>query len=142
MTIIKKEQKIEELSEFNQKYVISYNGYVQSYINPLLISESGVLESSEQFEKLKAAELTELKIFQKMEITDNETHLIKLDHLYSKNKFSLQKLWNHIEDENRHKFWEAPNCKCPKEDNEAKFPNGNYKISCDCLIHRHRDFTI
>jgi len=142
MTVIKKETKTEDLSDYNKIYAISYDGYVQSYLNPLKIEASAIIEDSEQYLALKQAEITELKIFQKMEITTNETHLIKLDHLYEKNKFHLQRLWNKPEDITQHKFWLAPQCQCPKSHNESIFPSKSYIISENCLIHRHRLFKI
>ena len=142
MTIISKETSAEELSDFDKTYAVIYDGYVQSYLNPIIVEEYAISVESQQYQDLKKSKITELKIFQKMEITTNETHLIKLDHLYIKNQFSLQRLWNKKENANEHKFWKAPNCKCPKESNENKHPEGNYTISDDCLIHRHRNFTI
>lgn len=138
MSIIKRKVKESEIDDYNKIFAIIYDGYIQSYLNPNSLEENGIIEGSVQFKELKHSELTELKIFEKMSITDNETHLIKLDYLYTKNSFALQRLWNKNENENEHKFWLAPSCKCNKEENEAKFPNGNYIINKNCLIHRHR----
>jgi hypothetical protein len=138
MSIIKKEKRVEELDSYDKRYAISYDGYVQEYLNPIIVEEQMIIDDSEQFKNLKQAYLTRLKIFHKMEITTNTTHLKKLDALYEKNEFYIQSSYNFNEDSKFHKFWNAPNCTCNKEKNNFLYPNGDYHIDVNCPVHSHR----
>lgn len=138
MAILKKETKLEDLDAYDQNYAIVYDGYVQKFLNPIRTEEQMVFPNSEQFEELKQAYLTRLKIFQKMEITTNSTHLEKLDALYEKNEFHIQELFNFEPNKNFHKFWKAPNCTCNKDKNMELYPEGKYEIDPECPVHKHR----
>jgi hypothetical protein len=50
-------------------------------------------------------------------------------------EFTLQELWNFEKNVNFHRFWDTPNCRCPKMDNNDHYPHGHYYISGDCALH-------
>ena len=50
-------------------------------------------------------------------------------------EYKLQEAWGFPRNAKFHKFWELPLCKCPKMDNEDRYPTGMYVYSGDCPIH-------
>jgi hypothetical protein len=66
---------------------------------------------------------------------DDADHKKAIYSLWFENEKLLQKLWNFPEDENYIKFWTFSACSCPKEDNEERFPIGNYIQHSSCPIH-------
>lgn len=50
----------------------------------------------------------------------------------------IQRAWNYPPNPYYHKFWTLPHCKCPKEKNEEKWPNGGYEYNLSCPLHGDR----
>ena len=53
-------------------------------------------------------------------------------------EYKLQELWGFSKDPKRHKFWNLPQCTCPKMDNDDMYPygmHGGYYISEICPMH-------
>tara|TARA_Y100000588_G_scaffold254014_1_gene268576 strand:- start:20181 stop:20603 length:423 start_codon:yes stop_codon:yes gene_type:complete len=138
MSVIRRDKKLEELSPFDQKYAVTFEGYVQSFINPEMLLANKISEDSQIFENIKKAQSKRIKIFNAMENTDNPKALEKLDQEFTANEFYLQEQWGFEENIDYHKFWEAPKCTCPKFDNEDNYPSGYYSFDQKCPIHLHR----
>lgn len=54
---------------------------------------------------------------------------------WTQTQFDLQDAWGFPRDEKYHRFWDRPLCKCPKMDNDDRWPTGNYIISDDCPLN-------
>ena len=50
-------------------------------------------------------------------------------------EFKLQDAWGFPRNNDYHRFWDLPGCKCPKMDNDDRWPTGYYVINGDCPIH-------
>lgn len=61
--------------------------------------------------------------------------LRKYDKKLTQIEFALQAVWGFPQDENYHKFWERPHCKCPQMDNDDRYPTGFYVINGECPLH-------
>lgn len=48
---------------------------------------------------------------------------------------ALQRLWGFPENVRYVRTWEYPYCKCPKIDNEDRYPSGEYIVNSKCPIH-------
>ena len=138
MTIVKKDKKLEDLSDFYKQYAVIFKGYVQSFINPEMLIQQKISTESDTFKKLKEAQAERISIFYQMELTDDENLLAKLDSAFTANEFYLQNLWGFEENIDFHKFWEAPKCTCPKLDNNDQYPTGYYSYNQSCPIHKNR----
>lgn len=138
MSIIKRNKKIEELTEFEQKYAVTFDGYLQYFINPEMLLSSKIAEDSQGFKNIKKSQSKRIKIFYLMENTDDQKALEKLDKEFTSNEFYLQEQWGFEKNINYHKFWEAPKCTCPKFDNDDNYPFGHYSFNQNCPVHSHR----
>lgn len=138
MSVIKKDKKIEELNKFQQKYAVTFKGYLQHFINPEMLLSNKISDDSQTFENIKKAQSKRIKIFHLMENTDNQKALEKLDQEFTANEFYLQEQWGFEKNIDYHKFWEAPKCTCPKIDNEDSYPSGYYSFNQNCPVHSHR----
>ena len=85
--------------------------------------------------KIKATHTAKLKIFEKMEESNDPTVLKHYDKVLETLEFELQKLWGFELNVNYHRFWERPKCKCPEMDNEERYPTGYYIRSAGCPLH-------
>lgn len=138
MTIISKKRKIEDLSNYDKQFAVVFKGYVQSFINPEMLTQQKISEDSEVFQKIKEAQAERISIFYQMEKTNDQKLLSKLDFAFTANEFYLQSLWGFEENIDFHKFWEAPKCICPKLDNDDVYPTGFYSFRESCPIHKSR----
>jgi hypothetical protein len=55
--------------------------------------------------------------------------------MYLKIHTTLQELWGFPQNMNYIKTWKYPYCKCPKTENDDRYPYGPYWTSEDCPIH-------
>jgi hypothetical protein len=138
MSVFKKNKKLEDLSDFDKRYAVCVNGYVQSYINPEMLNQQKISEDSEQFANIKQTQSKRIQIFMEMEKTENLQKLSALDQEFTANEFYLQKQWGFKENIDFHRFWDAPKCSCPKADNDDNYPTGFYHFNQICKIHGHR----
>jgi len=53
MSVIKREKKLEELGQFDQKYAVTFEGYVQNFINPEMLLANKISEDSQTFKNIK-----------------------------------------------------------------------------------------
>ena len=98
-----------------------------------LVASQGV--DDESLKKILKAHKDKMRIFYKMEETDESSTLKVLNGEIKKLEFKLQSLWGFPQDVNFHRFWEVPKCQCPEMDNEDAYPTGYYVISGGCPIH-------
>lgn len=61
-----------------------------------------------------------------------------MDAKYTKIEFALQKAWGFKRSRVMHKFWNRPRCKCPKIDNDDRYPSKYCSISPNCPLHGDR----
>lgn len=47
----------------------------------------------------------------------------------------MQVLWKFDQNDGFIRFWDSTWCRCPKLDNEDRFPHGHYVISKGCKLH-------
>lgn len=60
---------------------------------------------------------------------------------WTENQFALQRAWKFQENQNFHKFFDIPGCTCGIDQevallNTRNYPNGDYKYSHKCYLHR------
>lgn len=53
-------------------------------------------------------------------------------------EFELQRLWGFPQDRSYHRFWELPQCECPKMDNEERYGTDYTVVTSDCPLHGDR----
>jgi hypothetical protein len=70
-----------------------------------------------------------------MKITTSIEELKLFNNLWYSKKKLLQSHLNFKENINYIKFWKVPKCICRKNENENLYPNGNYVINSNCLLH-------
>jgi len=70
-----------------------------------------------------------------LNIKDNPGTAKTLQNVITNIEFELQDLWGFSRDIRYHKFWELPQCQCPKLDNEDRYPFGHYFINESCPLH-------
>lgn len=98
--------------------------------------------TQEQVDIIKNLHIKKYKLYKQCEdIEYAKKNSLKLDKKITKVEFDLQKAWSFPQDINYHKFWNIPNCKCPKIDNEDVYPSGYYARSGNCVLHGLREYT-
>jgi len=75
------------------------------------------------------------EIIETMKITSAPEQLKILAKKITKIEFKLQDLWKFEQNDAFHRFWELPNCTCPKFDNEDSYGTKYSIYSFDCPIH-------
>lgn len=101
-------------------------------LNPKLLDEQDCWEN---VEVLLETHLEKLKIFEKMEESEDPEKLQAFDREITKLERKLQDLWGFRVNNNYHKFWDRPKCKCPKMDNDDRYPSSSYIIAGNCPLH-------
>ncbi len=75
------------------------------------------------------------KIFKNMKQTDDSKKLKKFAKLITKIEFKLQTIWKFEKNQDFHRFWEVPKCKCPIIDNIDNQGSKYHYHNNDCPIH-------
>lgn len=115
----------------DESLTVVYKGKPQFRLNARLVAQKGL--SNEDVEMIKGLHLVRLVIEESMETAE-----FTLKELYSdwlENQRQLQKAWKFTLDDNYIRFWEVPQCSCPKMDNEDAYPTGYYTVNCSCPVH-------
>jgi hypothetical protein len=118
-----------------EKYSIEYLGKT-IYLNENLIIKLNL--SEERIKDIKQLHRQAISCdisLTKMVKLDNLLHLADLLNHWHEIQENLQEAWGFPKDRNYHKFWELTSCKCPKMDNEDRYPSGYYVISSKCALH-------
>lgn len=85
-------------------------------------------------EKIKTLHKEKLVLYEVLEKNDDADTLKRTDKLLTDVEFQLQDAWGFARDQNFHRFWERPKCKCPSMDNRDSYPYQQY-TSSDCPLH-------
>ena len=119
------------------KLTAKYKGQVIR-LNEDLIASRGL--SKKQVKKILKVHKEKLKILHMMrewsiESFDFQYALRTMANNITDIEFKLQALWGFPQSREYHKFWELPQCGCPKMDNDDRYPSGIYVYSEGCPIH-------
>lgn len=106
---------------------------VKYYLNNNLIKRQNL--TLEEIEKLIETHIEKLKVFEKMNLTEDSSELKKLANEVELIEYKLQSIWGFSLNKDRHLWYEVPKCSCPKLDNKDN-NNSKYRVySLDCLVH-------
>jgi len=86
---------------------------------------------------IKALHRTKLILYSMLEeevMSDFKIIDAKLTYL----EFELQDAWGFARSKKYHKFWERPQCICPKMDNNDRYPCDYYIVNTDCPLHGNK----
>lgn len=101
-------------------------------INPDLLTEMDAWDSLETIKDLHGAKMV---IFEQME-RDSGKNLKYYDGVVTEIEFDLQLAWGFPMDKRFHRFWERPQCTCPKLDNEDRYLSSTgYYYTSNCPVH-------
>jgi len=117
--------------KINPELIVSYNGHS-------IVINSRLLDSKNAWgniENIKTLHLEKLKVFEKMEKTNNKKELKKYAEKIEQIEFSLQTEWGFPLNKNFHTWYNVPKCTCPKMDNEDNRGTDYRIISEDCPVH-------
>ena len=123
--------KVAEIRDNLKEYIVKYGDY-ETCINRDLLVTQGV---EKNLETIKDLHLAKFKIFDKIENTDDKDELKKYAYELNHIEFNLQEAWGFPRSNNYHKFWLMPKCKCPKMDNEERYPGAFYVVNASCPLH-------
>jgi hypothetical protein len=123
---------VTELHTPRAELVVSYKGVERSMVNANLLDRQLCWEN---LATIKELHWQRFWVHDIMENTDHPDTLRAFDAVCTDIEFALQDAWGFDRDQNRHKFWYRPKCKCPNMDNNDNYPVGHYLISGDCPLH-------
>lgn len=107
-------------------------------LNPILIGKQKVKEKN--IEKLLEIYIEGLCIEYKMRDEEYlKENRKELTDQWTNNQYKLQELWGFEKNIKMHKFWNVPNCTCPKLDNEDIYPSEKYWTNANCPVHNWED---
>lgn len=89
----------------------------------------------EQISIIEELHIKRDELFSKMASIDNKEELKEMDKKCREIEFALQDAWGFEREDRFHKFWIRPHCRCPKLDNEDRYPTGYYIMSDACPLH-------
>lgn len=108
------------------------------YDGKKVVINKRLLDLHDKWDKLpliKAIHMSKMVIEKMMMETDDVSCLRDLDELLTEEEFRLQNAWGFDRDIKFHRFWDRPKCKCPKMDNDDRYPTGYYVIVSNCPLH-------
>jgi len=117
----------------NEDLIVYYKGKPKYWLNPALVEQQKL--TKEQVEELKLTHQDRLRIFEAMENTDDVEDLKMYAEQFDNLEFEQQRIWGWPQDENFHRWFDVPKCKCP--DNSENIGTKYRIISSDCPIHNH-----
>ena len=118
--------------------VVKHKGKEVYMMNKRLLDQQNCWEN---LEKIKAAHVKKLDIYDLISATDSPINLKYYAKLLMEIEFELQGLWKFSLDYNFHRIWEYPKCACPKMDNLDRYPHGHI-IVANCPLHGFEIFKI
>ena len=92
-------------------------------------------DNEESINKIKDLHLRKLKIFDKMEQTDDVIKLHQFAKELEQIEFDLQKEWGFEQDRDFHRWWLVPKCTCPDMDNEEMYGMPYGMVDENCPVH-------
>jgi len=113
---------------------IKVNDKVAMILNKSFIDKQNAWDNLELIKKLMEAKLKIYKLIETLPLED----LSDFDVILTNLEYKIQEAYHFEKDQNYHRFWEAPKCKCPKIDNSDSWPSGLYTFNLNCPIHGHR----
>lgn len=111
-------------------------GRIITRINPLMLDKQNCWDKLEDIKHLH-----EVKYLLMVEMDSSNSSGMGSDvlktyaKLITEVEFKLQDAWGFPRNNDYHRFWDLPGCKCPKMDNDDRWPTGYYVINGDCPIH-------
>lgn len=116
----------------NDDLVVTYKGVPKFRLNARLVAQKNL--SSDDVEWIKKFHVDRLGI---EEVMENASHkdLKGLYALWYDNQRTLQEAWKFPLNDNFIRFWNVPQCTCPKMDNEDAYPTGYYTVNSSCPVH-------
>jgi len=117
----------------SDKYAVTYKGKVITRLNERLASRQKITD--EQLEALKVSHQVRYIIFERAKKTKDSRKLKELAALLEELEFLQQGLWNFPQDRNFHRWFDLPNCLCPKMDNEDALGVDHRTTRLDCPAH-------
>lgn len=124
---------------------VDIDNQARTFLNSDLLKRQKISPKGiEKIKKLHVARiLMEDEVFKKANdgtLTKNEINTFLKE--WTKNQFALQKAWKFPLDEKFHKFFTIQGCACALDmdvaaHNFVNYPNGNYRYSHKCYLHRH-----
>ena len=116
----------------------SGNGKVITVLNEQLAKNQMVTD--EQLSALRLSHQVKHLIFKKAKGTKDERKLSLLAELFDELEYLQQELWNFPRDARFHRFFELPNCQCPKIDNYDALGTDQHIIVLSCPAHGKRKY--
>jgi hypothetical protein len=115
----------------SEKLCVYYKGEVAYMMNKSLLDRQNCWEN---LDKIKAAHVRKLTVYDLIRETENPAILKKYGEVLKLLEFELQSYWKFPLDANFHRFWEYPKCECPKLDNRDAYPHRQI-INLSCPLH-------
>jgi hypothetical protein len=121
------------------KYIVTGpDGKIITSLNPQLAAHQNV--SDEQLEALKLSHQLRWMIFEAAKkVIEEPLKLKMLANIFDLLETEQQKLWNFKLNQNIHRFFDFPGCKCPKIDNADRLGTPYRVYSEECTIHGERN---
>jgi len=118
------------------KFNITYKNKVVGRINSALVEKQNLSDVTLDEIKFKhGVKRFLMDLLAGINIKNNPKRVKILQNGIMNIEYELQDLWGFPRDIKFHKFWELPQCRCPKMDNEDSYPSGYYVINELCPLH-------
>lgn len=118
----------------NEKYIVRGDNHeIICSLNERLIKSKNI--SDESLELIKKLHLEKHYVMLNMDEDISKNMLQIYAREITEIEYSLQEAWGFPRDAKFHRFWELPNCQCPKLDNEERYGTDYYITSSNCPIH-------
>ena len=117
---------------YTDNTIVVYKGNKILQISENLLTKQ---DAWDNLERINALHVERLELEDKILDIDDPKVLSTLDVLYSTLELELQEAWGFPMDAKFHKFWNRPKCRCPKMDNNERYPHGRYIVNGDCPLH-------
>jgi len=105
------------------------------YINPFLLERRKQV-TIQDFNNIKILHKQKMEVFELMENSNDLKKLKELAKLVTRIEYELQKAWHFKKNKYMHKWYDVPQCECPKLDNQERLGTKYQIISETCSIHR------
>lgn len=116
-----------------KELVVNESGETICELNQTLIKKQNL--SPETVELIKHQHIRKYETIKLMKSSRSSSNLRSLANIITEIEFTLQELWGFGRNIAYHRFWELPQCKCPKMDNSDNYPTGYYVRVENCPIH-------
>lgn len=117
----------------SEDYTFEYRGKTH-VLNGVLIERQGIdVDACHKIADYHREKMTYLEAMSACEHTE-KIRLHELYDLIRDIEFLLQDAWGFPRNEDWHRHWEVPNCRCPPLDNMDAYPYCSY-ISGACPVH-------